>query len=166
MSWLCFNLTCYADGNLYVGTSASEILHFVQIPPDPSDADDSPTYILASRLAPAFSEKGIFERPGVQQILLLPAANKACVLCNSTVTFYTLPELSPAFGNQKVPSCNWIGGLDLNRSDIDLKFDGDVQPVVTLLSTKKRIQSVRIGEEPPRVIKVSCFKPFKVQMLT
>ena len=65
-----------------------------------------------------------------------------------------MPELSPAFGNQKVPSCNWIGGLDLNRSEIELKFDGDIQPVVTLLSTKKRIQSVRIGEEPPRVIRV------------
>lgn len=76
------------------------------------------------------------------------------MLCNSTVTFYSLPELSPAFGNQKVPNSNWIGGLDLNRAEIDGTFDDESRPVVTLLSTKKKIQNVRIGNEPPRVVKV------------
>ncbi len=52
-----------------------------------------------------------------------------------------------------MPSSNWIGGLDLNKSDIEARFDEGTRPIVTLLSTKKKIQSVRIGDEPPRVTK-------------
>ena len=103
------------EGNLYVGTSAGEVLHFFQIPPDPNDRAASPTFILASRLQPIFVEStatngGSF--PGVQQILLLPRVGKACVLCNSTVTFYSLPELTPVFDGMNVRNCNWIGGID------------------------------------------------------
>jgi len=119
----------------------------VQIPPDPSDESDAPSYILASRLAPAYSESSTLDRPGIQQILLLPAANKACVLCNSTVTFYSLPELTPVFENQKVAGSNWIGGLDLNRTQDDNRYDGKIRPVMALLSVRRKIRSVRIGEE-------------------
>ncbi|KFY89596.1 hypothetical protein V498_06375, partial [Pseudogymnoascus sp. VKM F-4517 (FW-2822)] len=148
---IVINCIEYWESNLYVGTSASEILHFVQIPPDPSDDSDFPSYILASRLCPAYSETSTPERPGVQQILLLPAANKACVLCNSTVTFYSLPELSPVFGNQKVPGSNWIGGLDLNNSQDDNTQGDKIRPVMVLLSLKRKIRSVRIGEEARQV---------------
>ncbi|OBT51262.1 hypothetical protein VE04_09193, partial [Pseudogymnoascus sp. 24MN13] len=148
---IVINCIEYWESNLYVGTSASEILHFVQIPPDPSDDSDGPTYILASRLCPAYSETSTPARPGVQQILLLPAANKACVLCNSTVTFYSLPELSPVFGNQKVPGSNWIGGLDLNKSQDDNTQGDKIRPVMVLLSLKRKIRSVRIGEEARQV---------------
>lgn len=144
---LALKANIHQDSNLYVGTSASEILHFVQIPPEPSDNSDAPSYILASRLSPAYAETAALERPGVQQILLLPAASKACILCNSTITFYSLPELSPVFENQKVAGTNWIGGLDLNRAHDDNEFDGTVRPVVALLSVKRKIRSVRIGDE-------------------
>ena len=125
---------------MYVGTSAAEILHFVQIPPDPSDISDAPSYILASRLSPTFSETTTPERPGVQQILLLPAANKACVLCNSTVTFYSLPELSPVFNNQKVPGSNWIGGLDLNKSQDDNTQGEKIRPARPTTGASERLK--------------------------
>jgi hypothetical protein len=92
----------------------------------------------------------------VQQILLLPRVGKACVLCNWTVTFYSLPELSPVYGATQVRNCNWIGGVDLNGG---VGGGGDERSagVTILLSLNRRIQVVRIGEEDARVIRVgSC----------
>ena len=132
-----------ADHNLYVGTSASELLHFVQIPPDPLDKAGNPVYILASRLSPAFAERPGVSPAGVQQILLLPRVQRACILCNWTVTFYSLPELSPVYESVQVKNCNWIGGIDLN----DNNDDGSGKPVTVLLSLNRRIQVVRIGEK-------------------
>ncbi|GAB1314882.1 TGF beta receptor associated 1 [Madurella fahalii] len=146
------NCVDYLDGNLYVGTSASELLHFFRIPPDPADPGGSETFILASRLPPVYSEAAGApngSRPGVQQILLLPRVGKACVLCNWTVTFYSLPELSPVFGATQVRNCNWIGGVDLNENAGDGKSNG----VTILLSLNRRIQVVRIGEEDARVVR-------------
>ncbi|XP_044721915.1 TGF beta receptor associated protein 1 [Hirsutella rhossiliensis] len=138
------NCVEYLDGNLYVGTSASELLHFVQIPPDPADTSRKPVFILASRLEPAFSAPtGAATsppQPGVQQILLLPRVGKACVLCNWTVTFYSLPELSPVSATGQVKNCNWIGGTDFNETS------ETATDVTILLSLKRRIQVVRVGE--------------------
>lgn len=149
------------DGNLYVGTSASELLHFFRIPPDPSDPGGPPTFILASRLPPVYSEAAGTpngSRPGVQQILLLPRVGKACVLCNWTVTFYSLPELSPVFGATQVRNCSWIGGVDLNESLGDGGPDRSAG-VTILLSLNRRIQVVRIGEEDARVLRVCGVSP-------
>ena len=140
------------DGNLYVGTSASELLHFFRIPPDPQDPNGQSAFILASRLPPAYSESSNSSRPGVQQILLLPRVGKACVLCNWTVTFYSLPELSPVFGTTQVRNCSWIGGVDLNEGVVGV--GNDRSGVTILLSLSRRIQVVRIGEEDARVIRV------------
>ncbi|KAM0327711.1 hypothetical protein ACHAQA_006006 [Verticillium albo-atrum] len=145
------NCVEYFDHNLYVGTSASELLHFVQIPPDPSDPSGRPTFILASRLQPPFAETNN-SKPGVQQILLLPRVSKACILCNWTVTFYSLPELSPVFGTTQVKNCNWVGGVDLNDPQDDPDADDPYAPVTVLLSLNRRIQVVRIGDDP-RAIK-------------
>lgn len=144
------------DGNLYVGTTDSELLHFFRIPPDPRDPNGTDSFILASRLRPAYSEPSSSTngpRPGVQQILLLPRVGKACILCNWTVTFYSLPELSPVFGTTQVRNCNWIGGVDLNEASPDA---GDARPggVTILLSLNRRIQVVKIGDDA-RVVRVS-----------
>lgn len=79
--------------------------------------------------------------------MLLSTANKACVLCNGVVTFYSLPELSPAFENTKVRHCQWIGGLDLNQ---DAKENSSENPVV-MIAVQNRIMLVRIGDEARRV---------------
>ncbi|KAI5924644.1 hypothetical protein F4810DRAFT_110504 [Camillea tinctor] len=143
------NCVEYLERNLYVGTSDSELLHFVQIPPDPADTSGEPTFILASRLRPAYAEPANAanaSRPGVQEILLLPAVGKACILCNCTVTFYSLPELSPVFGTTQVKNCSWIGGIDLNENG------REASGVTILLSLNRRIQVVRIADDA-RVIK-------------
>jgi vacuolar protein sorting-associated protein 3 len=151
---------CWTDGNLYVGTTAAEILHFVSLPADPSDDSSTSTFMLASRLQPNPEQTDLpAGSPGVQQILLLPAVSKACVLCNGIATFYSLPELTPAFGNMSVQHCTFIGGLDLNspRDGVD-----DHHGQVVMIATSSRIMVVRISDEPPRRIKrldfQSCLK--------
>lgn len=134
------------EQNLYIGTSAAEILHFVCLPAA-SDEPNEPTFILASRLPiPFHNVPSDSAQQGVQQITILASVNKACILCNGTVTFYLLPELSPAFGNTKVNHCRWIGGLDLNWD-----ADSGEAPVV-MIAVQRRIMLVRIEEE------VRCIK--------
>ncbi|KAL8927285.1 MAG: hypothetical protein Q9208_002462 [Pyrenodesmia sp. 3 TL-2023] len=144
------HITCVElwESNLYIGTSAAEILHYVAIPPDPTDAMASPSYIFASRLQPNYNQTSAgTAAPGVQQILVLLNVAKACVLCNGTLTFYSLPELSPAFGNTVVPGCSWIGGTNLNGSGQQQDEDGET----VMICIKSRIRLVRIGDEPRRI---------------
>ncbi|KAI0999836.1 hypothetical protein K3495_g8362 [Podosphaera aphanis] len=142
------SLTKFTGQNLYIGTSASEILHFVQIPSDIGDPIGLPSYILASRLPPAFHEPNTLSRPGIQQILLLPTVNKACILCNWTVTFYSLPELSPVFGTTQIRPCNWIGGINLNTDPKQILEDGKPPSVTVLASLSKKIRIIKISETP------------------
>ncbi|KAH0336384.1 hypothetical protein KCU81_g8613, partial [Aureobasidium melanogenum] len=145
------HITCVDawDGNLYIGTSAGEILHFVSIP---SDDSDQPTYILASRLQPEYSNKQHDALPAVEQILLLPSVGKACVLCHGTLTFYTLPELSPAFGGKiKQSDCTWVGGLDrdLDTQDLD-PADG----CIIVICLRQKLRVIRIMDQgSPRKIR-------------
>ncbi|KID89068.1 Vacuolar sorting protein 39/Transforming growth factor beta receptor-associated domain 2 [Metarhizium guizhouense ARSEF 977] len=151
------NCVEFYDGNLYIGTSASEVLHFVQIPPDSNDMTTRPVYIQASRLSPVSVESPSSRSAGqgVQEILLLPRIGKACILCNSTAAFYSLPELSPVSGISFVKNCTWIGGVDLNDA---IAPDGSVatsgNDATILLSLKSKIQVVRLADkvlEAPKV---------------
>lgn len=72
------------------------------------------------------------------------------MLCNWTVTFYSLPELSPAFNNTQVKNCNWIGGIDLNEGPSNSNSGG----VNILLSMTRRVQVVRIGDDARLVRKI------------
>lgn len=140
----------HTDGNLYIGTSASEVLHFVQIPPDSNDMTTRAVYIQASRLSPVSVESPSSRSAGqgVQEILLLPRIGKACILCNSTAAFYSLPELSPVSGISVVKNCTWIGGVDLNDA---IATDGSVatsgNDATILLSLKSKIQVVRLADK-------------------
>ena len=139
------------EGNLYIGTSAGEILHFVSLPEDPAQSQEQSLFILASRLElpPKQVLPSSEPYPGVQQILLLPRINKACILCSSVVTFYSLPELSPAYGNFKISGCTCIGGRDL-----DIEADDLDRSEVLMVCVKSRIRLVRLGHEPqPRLVK-------------
>jgi len=141
-------ITCVEvwNGNLYVGTSAAEVLHFVLLPPETDDPAEEPTAIIASRLEPPYNND---TGAGVQQILLLPQVNKACIRCNNTLSFYTLPELSPD-SNSKPFTCSWIGGPDLNAEDESAE-DG----VIVMVGLKSKVRLVRITEDaPPRAIKM------------
>lgn len=139
-------LTKSSDSNLYIGTSASEILHFVQIPPDPEDSNGQPSYILASRLSPQGESTNSPDKPGVQQILLLPTVQKSLVLCNGTITFYSLPELSPIFENIPPPkNCGWVGGIDLNIDTRTIDHSPTAS-VTALISLKSKLRPVIVGE--------------------
>ena len=68
------------------------------------------------------------------------------MLCNSTLSFYLLPELSPAFGGAiKLPACSWVGGVDLDSTE-----DGNQGPegIEVMICVEDRIRVVRIGEKP------------------
>lgn len=109
-------------------------------PPDPNDASSEGSFILALRLPiPAVSGSSD-DGPGVQQIVLLPSVNTACILSDSAVSFYELPELTPIHTTTRSIICNWIGGLDLNESE-----EGD--PVI-MVAMENKIMMVRIGEKP------------------
>ncbi|KAF4550682.1 Hypothetical protein D9617_16g014700 [Elsinoe fawcettii] len=140
-------ITCvdYWESNLYIGGSNGELLHFVSIPGE--DESEPPTFILASRQEPPYTPPQTGgDLPGVQQILLLPSVKKACVVCNSTYSFYTLPELSPAYGGKiKQGDCNWVGGLDENRT-----YEED-ESVIIIICLKQRIRVIRIGEHAKRI---------------
>ena len=129
-----------------MGTSASEVLHFVSIPADAADESLNPTYMFATRREPQSTQGNNANQgsPGVQQILPLSGSKKVCILCNNTLTFYSLPELSPAF-NTIVSNCTWVGGIDLNS---DAKQD---TAETVMICIKSRIRLVRIGDAPVRV---------------
>lgn len=143
----------YSDGNLYVGTSAAEILHYFLLPPADA-ADTSQQFILATRLQPQYSDNTpAAQRVGIQQILILPTVNKACVLCNGTLTFYTLPELSPIFTNTKLNNCLWAGGVDQGGiEDGEDNQDG----IVIMICQKSRTRLIRIGERLQRVREIEA----------
>lgn len=130
---------------MYVGTSDAEVLHYVSVPPDPSDESLAPTFIFASRLQPAFAQPEHAKGVGVQHILPLPRARKICILCNNTLTFYSFPELSPALGNRKV-SCSWIGGSDL---EIDHASEGVNDEVI--ICDQNKIRLVRIADKATQI---------------
>lgn len=129
-----------------MGTSASEVLHFVSIPADAADESLNPTYMFATRREPQSTQGNNANQgsPGVQQILPLSGSKKVCILCNNTLTFYSLPELSPAF-NTIVSNCTWVGGIDLNNN-----AKQDTAETV-MICIKSRIRLVRIGDAPVRV---------------
>lgn len=131
---------------MYVGTSAAEVLHFVSIPANAADESLNPTYMFATRREPQSTQGNNANQasPGVQQILPLSGCKKVCILCNNTLTFYSLPELSPAF-NTIVSNCTWVGGIDLNN---DAKQD--IAETV-MICIKSRIRLVRIGDAPVRI---------------
>lgn len=122
---------------MYVGTSRGEILHYVRLPSD--DPNDTPVFILASRQQPPAIQ---ISDAGVQQILLLPAVGKACVISNSTLSFYTLPELSPAFPSLNPLKCDWVGGVDLDSDD-----GTPPNGVVVMMCLRNRIRLVRIADQ-------------------
>lgn len=127
---------------MYIGTSAAEILHLVAIPSDDEHDTTAPTFILASRLQPSghAASNESTSAPGIQQILVFPGPLKACVLCNGVVSFYSLPEFSPAFPNREPAGVQWIGGIDENEDKEHP--DG---PVV-MIANSRRILQVRVGE--------------------
>lgn len=128
------------DGNLYIGTTAGEVLHYVQIPAE--SALDPPVFILATRLEPGAEDAASAKiLNGVQQLVILPQASTACILCNGTAYFYSIPELSPT-SQIKVKNCIWIGGLDQDALSLQ---DGGDDTAVIMVCLRTKIRLLRVG---------------------
>lgn len=114
----------------------------MSIPPEREDDHSPPIFILAARLQPSGHTASVDSpnAPGIQQILILPGPLKACVLCNGVVSFYSLPEFSPAFPNREPTGVQWIGGIDENEDK-----ENPEGPVV-MIANARRIMLVRVGE--------------------
>jgi hypothetical protein len=145
--------------NLYVGTSAHEILHLVSMPatPNPASPDPpKPLYILASRLQP-LKASGATGFHFIKQILVFPSVSKALVLSSSgLLTFYSLPEFSPAFSRTKLKEVSYIGGLDLEEEDQERAAREELaerKPKAIMVLAKGRIRIIKIGDEA-RLVKV------------
>jgi hypothetical protein len=140
--------------NLYVGTSAHEILHLVSIPSTPSPASPKPTYILASRLQPtAANSTSATELPFIKQLVVLPTVSKALVLSSTGIlTFYTLPEFSPAFNGTKLKDVSHVGGLDMDEEGLPEEAREN-KPKLVMVLAKSKIRMIRVGEEI-RLVKV------------
>jgi hypothetical protein len=82
--------------------------------------------------------------------VLLPKIGKAVILCNYTVTFYLLPELSPTFKDMQVKNASGIGGVDLDDAGADDANGGDT----LLLSLSRKLRVVKLRGEEPRVLRV------------
>ena len=67
-------------------------------------------------------------------------------MCNGTLSFYTLPELSPAFNNTTVANCTWVGGVDLNGGHGD-----EEHGVIVMICVKTKTRLVRLRDEARRV---------------
>lgn len=147
------HITCVDawSGNLYIGTSSGEVLHYVSIPADPADESGTSSYIFATTIEPAYRTRQEGPDEGVKQILLLPNASKACIVCNSTLTFYTLPELSPAYeGRIQQVGCLWVGGLDRNEAEDEQNGQG----TAVMICLRQRLRLISIGDEAaPRKIR-------------
>ncbi|KAK3654467.1 hypothetical protein LTR56_004097 [Elasticomyces elasticus] len=143
------HITCVDtwNSNLYIGTSAGEVLHYVSIPGETPQSP--PQYIFASRLEPVYNTQQEGGERGVKKILLLPNAQKACILCNGTLTFYTLPELSPAFGGKiKQPGCLFVGGVD----QMEHNWGGNAAyGTVIVICLKQKLRLIRIGDEARKI---------------
>lgn len=145
------HITCVDawNGNVYIGTSAGEVLHYVSIPPDPADPAGEASYIFATKLEPPYTTRQEGPDAGVKQILVLPDAGKACILCNATASFYTLPELSPAFGDKvQQKECTWVGGLDANQSTEEHVNNNST---VIVICVKLRTRLIRVGKDARRI---------------
>ncbi|KAF2480889.1 TGF beta receptor associated protein [Neohortaea acidophila] len=142
------------NGHLYIGTSKGEVLHYVSLPPDPSDPTSEASYIFASQLQPPFTTAQEGRDEGVKQILLLPQAEKVSILCNGTVSFYGLPELSPAYGGKiQQANCSWVGGLDLDLFNDDQASEVTAADPVIVLCLKSRLRMIKLGTEAARKIR-------------
>jgi len=115
----------------------------VSLPAEPAADSSEPTFIEASRLQPAgHGNEGISPQvQGVKSITILPSASRACILCNGTVSFYTLPELSPAPNGREVQGCQWVGGLDLDHTE------GTHDSQDLMVASARRITIVKVGEK-------------------
>ncbi|KAF3156027.1 hypothetical protein TWF225_008156 [Orbilia oligospora] len=133
--------------HLYVGTSAGEILHFMKIPAEPGEQSQ---YIFAFRLPLSPPPANLENPPGVQKILLLGPVERAAVICNNQLSFYTLPELSPVATKLKEVSWVTVDENDLALRGLLAEGEAEIRDprgVVVFVGQRRMIRLLRVGAE-------------------
>lgn len=130
--------------NIYIGTSKGELLHFFQL-------DEQFGYMLISR-------QSMKNNMPVQKIVLLPELSRALVLCNSSVSCYMMPEMSPA-NIGKVKDVYDIS-LDVSAYKLDPKHSNRIVPssektksITAVFFTSRSLRFVMITEETMKLIR-------------
>ncbi|KAF9166248.1 hypothetical protein DFQ26_008389 [Actinomortierella ambigua] len=116
------------ENNLYIGTSDGYLLHYVVDEQISADMD-LPQSMLVSRTPLGFGKKI------VEHIKVLPAIRVAIVLCDSTVSFYSLPEFAP-YPQQAMPHIKGVTTFSIDEAQKGVPLeDGSFR----LCVTKRRI---------------------------
>ncbi|KAI9491304.1 hypothetical protein BDB00DRAFT_509529 [Zychaea mexicana] len=124
------------DTNLYLGTSDGQILHFML--EEHGKAEEVP---YASRLENKINLG--FGRKPVERILVLPQVSKAAVLCDSTLSFYSLPFFDPI----PVALVPQIKGVACFAHDVAEEGRIGEDGTIELCIVKRRVlQILKIGE--------------------
>ncbi|KAI8139926.1 hypothetical protein BJV82DRAFT_625529 [Fennellomyces sp. T-0311] len=124
------------DTNLYLGTSDGQVLHYML--EEHGKAEEVP---YASRLESKVNLG--FGRKPVERILVLPQVSKAVVLCDSTLSFYSLPFFDPI----PVSVIPHIKGVACFSHDVAEEGRIGEDGTIELCIVKRRVlQVLKIGE--------------------
>ncbi|KAI7847334.1 hypothetical protein BDC45DRAFT_542029 [Circinella umbellata] len=124
------------DTNLYLGTSDGQVLHFTL--EEHGKAQEVP---YASQLENKINLG--FGRKPVERILILPQVSKAVVLCDSTLSFYSLPFFDPI----PVSLIPQIKGVACFSHDVAEEGRIGEDGTIELCIVKRRVlQILKIGE--------------------
>lgn len=120
-----------------------------------------PTFIQGTRQRPASSAVPAGQpKPFIKQILLLANQGRALVLSSTgLLTFYSLPEFSPAWETVKVKDIQFmvLDSSDYKNQEADNDRNAPVtEGVQVLLCGKKNVRVIKVGEDV-RLIRVSGF---------
>lgn len=75
------------ENNLYIGTSDGQLIHYLY---DQISSEDNASNSMILSKRPLGYGKNV-----VQRIALFPQIGKAIIFCDTTLSFYSLPEMSP-----------------------------------------------------------------------
>ena len=120
------------DEHVYIGTTSGEILHYFEI--------EFGNYLLVSRTN--FDDRTDKERPSVNKIVILPKIEKACILSNSEVVLFLLPEMAPVPNVERLKDVNDVILRNLPNKD-DNKFQNKYE---LLLFRDENIRNLIITE--------------------
>ncbi|KAI8384808.1 uncharacterized protein BYT42DRAFT_603782 [Radiomyces spectabilis] len=127
------------ETDLYVGTSDGHILHYALEETTKQDQTNDIPYVskLENRINLGYGKKS------VERILVIPQVSKAVVLCDSTLSFYSLPFLDPIPVSLVTP----IKGVSCFSHDLAMEGRIGEDGTVGLCVIKRRaIQIYKIGE--------------------
>ena len=117
------------EEHIYIGTETGELLHYFEI--------EVGNYLLISQTN--FGEY----KASIDKILLLPKVEKACILSNSQLVLFLLPEMAP------IPNTEVIKGVN----DVTLRASSDKNIYELLIFTEESILVLAISDQTSKIIR-------------